>query len=94
MFTRSTPEPTHLETVIDDGLSKLEETGIGTTDSAQIIDQLEKLHKMLPKKEPFVTFETLAPIIANVVGIVAILNYEKLNPITSKAIGFVTKIHV
>jgi hypothetical protein len=79
MFTKSAPEPTHLETVIDDGLSKLETSGIGTPESAQIIDQLEKLHKMLPK---------------NVVGIVAILNYEKLNPITSKAIGFVTKIHV
>jgi hypothetical protein len=94
MFTRSIPEPTHLENVIDDALSHLETIGIGAPEAGPIIDQLDKLHKMLPKKEPFVKFETLAPIIGNLVGIVAILNYEKLNPITSKAIGFVTKIHV
>jgi hypothetical protein len=94
MFTRSKPEPTHLENVIDDALSKIEDAGIGTDEAAQIIDQLEKLHKMLPTKESTVNFETLAPIVSNLVGILAILNFEKLNPIATKAIGFVTKIRV
>jgi len=91
MFTKANAEPTRLEKVIDDTLSKLQETDPTSDEFAKIVDQLEKLHKMLPKKESWAKPDTLIPVIGNLAGIVAILNFERANVITTKALGFVMK---
>lgn len=84
--------PTDLTQVYEQLFAKLKELDPTTTDYAHVIDQLDKLTKMTPKKEPFVKPEVLVAAGANLVGILAILNFERLNPLTSKALGFVTKI--
>jgi hypothetical protein len=94
MFTKAPAEPTHLEKVIDETLSKLEETDPTSDEFAKIVDQLDKLHKMLPKKEPLVKPDTLIPVIGNLAGILAILNFERANVITTKALSFVMKTRV
>lgn len=59
---------------------------------AKMVDQLDKLHKIKShNKDDRVTLATLLPVIGNLAGILAILNFEKAGVITSKALGFVTK---
>lgn len=94
MFTKSETEPTNLDQVIDLALVKLKDIDPASDEFARIVDQLEKLHKMHPKKEQFVKPETLIPVLGNLAGIVAILNYERVHVITSKALGFVLKTRV
>lgn len=91
MFTKANAEPTHLEKVIDDVLSKLENLEPTSDEFAKIVDQLDKLYKMLPKKEPSVKPEALIAVAGNLAGILAILNFERAGVITSKALGFVMK---
>lgn len=93
MFT-SKNEPTHLETLIDKLLTELENTESDSEKFAKIVDQLDKLHKMLPKKEPLMKPEMLIPVAGNLAGILAILSFEKTNVITTKALGFVLKARV
>lgn len=94
MFTKTNSEPTHLETVIDSLLTRLENTDASSEEFAHITDQLVKLNAMLPKKEPFVKAETLIPVVGNLAGIFAILNFERAGVITSKALNFVVKSRV
>jgi hypothetical protein len=83
--------PTHLEQVIDQLLTKLEDTAPESDDYARIVDQLAKLHNLLPKNEPFVKPDVVIGAATNLIGILAILNYERVHIITSKAVGFVLK---
>jgi hypothetical protein len=94
MFTKSNIEPTHLEKVIDIVLTKCEDLDPASDEFAQIVDQLDKLHKMAPEKEPLVKPEVLVNVFANLAGIVAILNFERAHVVTSKALGFVMKTHL
>lgn len=94
MFTKVQTEPSHLENVIDIALSRMEELDPTSTEYAHIVDQLDKLYKMLPKKEPFVKPDVLIPVVGNLAGIMAILNYERVHLVTSKALGFVLKTRV
>lgn len=45
-------------------------------------------------KQAGVSMDTKAQIAANLIGIFAVLHYEKLNVIASKAFGMVAKLHV
>lgn len=94
MFTKTKPEPTHLEKVIDLTLSQLEDLGPETEEFAKVVTQLSELHSMLPKKEAFMKPEALIAVAGNLAGILAILSYERVNVVTSKALGFVMKSRV
>lgn len=94
MFTKAQPEPTHLEEVIDRLLTQLQELDPASDEFSRIVDQLDKLTKMLPKKEASVKPEALINVFGNLAGILAILSYERTHVITSKAIGFVLKSRV
>jgi DNA repair ATPase RecN len=91
MFTKTDIEPTHLEKVIDLALDKLEDLDPASDEYARIVEQLDKLHNMSPKKEASLKPEMLLNVAANLAGILAILNYERAHVVTSKALGFVFK---
>jgi hypothetical protein len=80
--------------VIDKLLTQLEETDVNSDEFPKIVDQLEKLHKMLPKPESWVKPDILLPIFGNLIGIAAILHHEQAHVITTKALSFVHKIRV
>lgn len=68
--------------------------GIEATTSEYLIrlDNLERLHKMLNEiKNRKVKPDTIAIVMTNLIGIGMILGYERVNIITSKALGFVLR---
>lgn len=62
-----------------------------TENFATHLDQLEKLYKIKANANDRVSLETLLPVVGNLAGILAILNFERVGVVTSKALGFVTK---
>lgn len=94
MSTKSDIDPKHLDTVIDNLLTRLDEIEPTDPEFDQITDQLQKLYGMRPKKDPYIKAETLIPVIGNLAGILAILNFERAGVITSKALSFVVKTRV
>lgn len=68
--------------------------GIEATTSEYLIrlDNLERLHKMHNEiKNRKVKPDTIAIVMTNLIGIGMILGYERVNIITSKALGFVLR---
>lgn len=64
-----------------------------TKEYASAADQLIKLYKLREDltRPHRLSPDVLVPAIANILGIVAILKYEKYDIITTKALGFVMK---
>jgi hypothetical protein len=91
MSDNKTEEKSHLENVIDDVLTALDQMDPRDAQYATVVDQLTKLHALTPKKEPWVKPEALIAVLGNLAGIVAILNHERAHVVTSKALGFVLK---
>jgi len=81
-----------LETVIGLVTEALHEATPGTDEYNKILDQLDRLNKIAStrKSEP-VSKNALIAVGGNLVGIVAILQHERLHVISSKAVAFVGK---
>lgn len=63
----------------------------GNTEAyAQMVDQLEKLYKI--RTTGRVSKETWATIGAHLAGIALIVEFERMNIVTSKAMSFLTKV--
>lgn len=79
--------------VADALLARLAESTPGTDQYTTLLDQLEKLQKIktLEKENGSSKLETLLPVVGNLAGILAILNFERAGVVTSKALSFVTK---
>ena len=84
---------THLIEQINEATTQLGSLTATDEEYSKTIDQIERLHKLLAKeREGFrVSPDTLIIVAGNLLGIVLILNYERLVVITSKAVGFVGK---
>lgn len=95
MFTKTQTEDPGLQEAIDLIFTRMKDTSLDTKEFAMLAEQLEKLYKIKAANAPKpVSFDTLLPVIGNLVGIGAILHHEKVNVISSKALGFVTKSKV
>lgn len=97
---------TNLERQIDKLLEELEQSGVvevktddeGKTKAnlsaeydikLKVVERLVKLRA--EKQNKHLTPDTIAVIAGNLLGILLILNYEKLGVVTSKALGFVIR---
>lgn len=96
MLTTQTPtEDAGLNEVIAMVLAKLKDLDPASDEFAKITSQLQKLYALKPSpKERGISPDTLATVIANLAGIVLILGYERAHVVTSKALGFVSKLKV
>ncbi len=84
-------------------LDELENFSAAEDGYAKITTQLDKLYKMKyykpevifeeSKKKP-VSFDALVAVGGNLLGIVAILGFERAHVVSSKALGFVLKSRV
>lgn len=65
-----------------------------TEEYADMLKQLERLYKLKEQDtpKPPISPEVLLTVGANLFGILAILHYEKVNVVTSKALSFVLKL--
>lgn len=61
-----------------------------TKEYRELLELYERLNKLDPRREP-IKKDTYANIAANLLGIGLILNYERLNVISTKAINFVVR---
>lgn len=93
MFTRRTRPNPKLEMAIDDLLDQMVEESYDPDKYAKMVDQLVKLYKLKEHEAPKqISPDTLVLVAGNLIGIVLILGYERAGVITSKAIGFVTRL--
>lgn len=95
MFSvKSTVTEDELQKVIDNTLRELQDHSAMSDEYDHILKQLKKLYELkTPTKERKpVDPNTLLTVMANLAGIGLILNYERLNVVTSKALSFVKKI--
>lgn len=93
MFTAKTPrEASNLEKAIDTLLTQMSVVSCDSDEYAKMVVSLDKLYKLkeidAPKR---VSPDTLALIGGNIAGILLIIGHEKVNVITTKALGFVLK---
>ena len=85
-------KPTKLDEEIDDVLSWLRSAEPHTPEYTKMVDNLKKLYEIKNcNRNDKIKPDTIATVGTNLFGIWLILNYEKINIITSKALGFVLK---
>jgi hypothetical protein len=93
-FLKKTPDQTQLDEAIDDLYSDLKGRDAHSKEYGVVAEQLKKLTELkasLTAKSK-VDANTVALIAANLIGIILILHYEKVNVVTSKALSFVGKL--
>lgn len=83
---------TPVQKEIDILFFKLKDHQPDTDEYKQTLDRIVVLQKLNfeTKRKP-ISYDTLAIVGANILGILLILNHEELNPITSKAVGFLLR---
>lgn len=93
MKFRNKDKRTRIEKQIDKLIEELEKTDIyEDQENYEIkLKTIERLYKLKEEKGIKISPDTIAIIIGNLVGIILILNYEKINVVTSKALGFVIR---
>lgn len=93
MFTKKTQtDKPGLQKVIDTVLSEMEGVPVDSDEYAKMVDQLTKLYAIQDRNPNRVSADTLAMIGANLAGILVIVNHERVHVVTSKALGFVSKL--
>lgn len=92
MFTGKKEPGTPLETVIDKALLEMSNHEVTSERYGQALDRVAKLHKMKEDSKPSqVSPDTLVVAATNLIGILLILRHERVDIITSKALGFVAR---
>lgn len=92
MFTEDKPQ-TPLEKQISRVLEDMEITDTNSEKYGELLDRLQKLHKMAQDQRPArVSPDTAIQAAASLLSILMITHYEHTDVITSKALGFVPKL--
>lgn len=90
-LTTKKDKRTDLERLIDDQIIILANQAKTLDQVGEIVELLQKREELNKKKGVKVSPDTIAIIAGNLIGIGLILSFEKLNVISSKALGFVLK---
>jgi hypothetical protein len=86
-------EKSGLEKAIDRVLEEMDNETVDSEPYAQMVDQLAKLHALKTvERQPRISPDTVATIIANLAGIVIIVGHERVHIVTSKALSFIMKL--
>lgn len=89
---RKQPETTHLDEVIDNVRSQMVQFDAHSEEHITMTKQLDSLYKMKASSQNRVSADNLVVAGVNISGILLILHYERLHVVTSKALGFITKL--
>ncbi len=90
LFTKK--EKTDLEKEIDEVLKTLKCVNPYSEEYGIIVGNLEKLYKLKNGEKKCVSPDVIANIVGALLEIGFILGFERLNVITSKALGFVRRV--
>lgn len=92
MFTKFKAPDSRISRELEQLMIELERYEPTTEDYATIMEQVVKVHKLKADEKPLrVSYDTLAMVAANLLGIFMIIKHENVNFITSKALSFVQK---
>ena len=95
MFNRK-DEPHPLDDVIEHAISELEGMDAGSEERTRAVESLKTLMELRAADKASKKFNVNPDVITagamQLVGIFAILGFEKANVITTKALGFVPKV--
>jgi hypothetical protein len=87
-----TTQPNILEDTIRAALKQLIDEPLGTDEYDRKVDQIAKLYDLKKHNaSERVSKDTLYTVVANLAGILLILNYERAHVVTTKAVGFIMK---
>lgn len=82
-----------IESELERSLIHLKTEQVYVEDYKKTLSVVERLHGLLDKEKPETVSKNTALIVAaNLLGILLIINHEYANPITSKALNFVTRL--
>ena len=85
-------EKTMLEKEIEAVLLDMKDMDLNSDEYEIALNHLSTLHEIKSKEKKWnVSPDTMAVVVANLLGIILILKHEELNVITSKAMNFVIK---
>lgn len=85
-------EKTMLEKEIEAVLLDMKDMDLNSDEYEIALNHLSILHEIKSKEKKWnVSPDTMAVVVANLLGIILILKHEELNVITSKAMNFVIK---
>ena len=85
-------EKTMLEKEIEAVLLDMKDMDLNSDEYEVALNHLSKLYEIKSKEKKWnVSPDTMAVVVANLLGIILILKHEELNVITSKALNFVIK---
>lgn len=92
MFKSNKTNNAGLNLVIDAATAELLKHKPDSDEYKKIVDQLERLNKIATsnRRDP-VSKDGIIAVVGNLAGIGLIIGHERINVITSKAIGFVGK---
>ena len=87
------PEKTQLDLAIEGVFSEMAGYDADSKEYKKMVARLTELYAIKASNAPDrVSKETMTIVLGNVLGIVLILHYEKLNVVTSKALNFLFKL--
>lgn len=89
MFAKNRREDPFLDQAIEEAVRMLDSNA---EDYLAKVEGVERLYKLKEQSGSQVSPDTLAIVAGNLVGILMILHYEKLNVAASKAMSFVLKL--
>ena len=95
MFNISLHKKTGIDKEIESLLDQMKNMMPDSEEYTKTVKNLEVLVKMTSyKKSNSISPDAALAAAVNIAGIIMILNFEKLGIVTSKAISFVSKVHV
>lgn len=92
MFITKPSTPTDHQIVIDKLYSYLKDQPVTDDKYADVIENLIKLQKLKDASPSRISADAKIGLAANLAGILAIIGYERIHVITTKALGLVTKL--
>jgi hypothetical protein len=91
MFAKQS-EPNGLDQIIDELQQFMLTLDKDSDKYTTMVENLSKLYKLRGDPSKPISKDAILTTVGSIVGILLILNYERLNVVTSKAISFVTKL--
>lgn len=92
MFKKKNTDPDGLQKAIDSVLNEMDGVSADSDEYAKMVDQLTKLYTIKDRNPNRISADALATIAANLAGILLIINHERAHVVTTKALGFVSKL--
>lgn len=92
MFNQTPSEPTGIQKIIGDIEREMDSVSADSDEYARMVDQYIKLQQFKTTSRTRISPDVLATIVANLVGVIAVINHEQTHALTSKALGLVMKV--